>query len=442
MLSSQYEFGRNYQIKLLALIATVPSFLPSYRDIIKPTYFDGKPLVDICRLALDYHTKYQMGPTLDAIVEAVDEYLRLTPAAASSSDKYIDILEELSKVSLVEQEDVTSKAIEFAKRQEFCEAAMGMVKDIQEGNREGVSKAIKRLEYCSQIGTNRTDLGIEYFENVSTWDDDRTATCIPTGIPTLDECLGGGLSVGELGVVAAPPNRGKTTFLVNFAVAAMRRGYDVVHYSLEMEPAAIRSRFDGCLLGVLRKGATKEQMFKRLQEVKEAVPGKLWIKAWPMKTATPSMVLGHYQSLIRDGKLSGLPNSTLVVVDSGYLMRPEQKYGEMRHERAHLYQELVRFAKTQRVPVWTGIQGNRGAETKEVVGIEDLAECFEVAMDADVVLGICQSTDELDAGLARIHTAKVREGSRHKIVNVRVDYAKCRMHETTESLVKDDTEEY
>jgi len=438
MLSTQYEFGRTYQVKLLALIATVPSFLPSYRDIIKSSYFDGKALVDVCRLSLDYYSKYGSGPTLDAILEAVAELLRVAPDKANQSEHYFDLLEELSAVSLLEKDDVINKAIEFARRQEFCETAMGMVKDIQDGNREGISKAIKRLEVCSQIGTNRTDLGVEYFENFATWDEDRALTCIPTGIPSLDECLGGGLSIGELGVVAAPPNRGKTTFLVNFGVAALRRGYDVVHYSLEMEPAAIRSRFDGCLLGMVRKGATREQMMQRLESIKASVPGKLWIKAWPMKTATPAMITGHFQSLVRDGKVGTTPNSTLVIVDSGYLMRSEQRYGEVRHERASLYQELIRFGKIQRVPVWTGIQGNRFSETKEVVGIEDLAECFEVAMDADVVLGICQSTDELDAGFARVHTAKVREGSRHKIVNVRVDYSKCRIHETTESLVKED----
>lgn len=435
MTPSQYDFGRPYQIKLLALVCCIPTFLQAYRDVVRPSFFDGAELVDIARTAIQYYEKYGKGPTYDATEEAVLGLLEANQEKAALADLYEKALYELKSASVFEEEDVVAKAVDFARRQAFCEAVMKSIEDVRSGNRESIVNAIRRHEEVSRIGTNRLDLGIDYFEDVSTWDEDRTANAIPTGIPLLDEYLSCGLAEGELGVVAAPPNRGKSTILINFGMAALRRGYDVIHYSLEMEKAAVRSRYDGCLLGVVRKNTTKEEMQRRLDLVKENLNAKLWIKCWPMNTATASMIAGHLHALKADGKIAcGGNNKKLIIVDSGYLMASESNLSELRHVHRALYQSLVKLAKTERCPIWTGIQGNRSAEEKEVVGIEDLAECFAVAADADVVLGICQSKEELDEGLARIHTAKVREGVRHRIVPVKVDYERCRMHQTDEIL--------
>ena len=441
MTPTQYDFGRPYQIKLLALVCTVPTFLQAYRDVVRPNFFDGAELVDIARIALQYHDKYGKGPTYDATEEGILGLLEANKEKAALADLYEKALYEVKSASLLEEEDIVSRAVDFARRQAFCEAVMKSIEDVRSGNRESIANAIRRHEDVSRIGTNRLDLGIDYFEDTSTWDEDRSLNAIPTGLPLLDEYLCGGLAEGELGVIAAPPNRGKSTFLINFGVAAMRRGFDVIHYSLEMERAAVRSRYDGCLLGVVRKNTSKEEMQRRLDMVKETIGAKLWIKCWPMNTATSSMISGHFHALKADGQIHPGPGKKLIIVDSGYLMQPETHLTELRHVHRSLYQSLVKLAKVERCPVWTGIQGNRSAEEKEVVGIEDLAECFAVAADADVVLGICQGKDELDEGLARIHTAKVREGVRHKIVPVRVDYERCRMFQTDEIYRKKDNDD-
>lgn len=431
MLKESYDFGRQYQLKLLAMVSCVPTFLQSYRDVVRPSFFDGAELVDIARLSISYFEKYGKGPTYDATVEAVFGLLEANKEKAALADLYEATLLELKSASMQEQEDVIAKAIDFARRQAFCEVVMKSINDVKSGDKAAIANAIQRHEEISRIGTNRLDLGVDYWEDTSTWDEDRTVCAIPTGLVLLDEYLSSGLAAGELGVIAAPPNRGKSTFLINFGVAAMKRGYDVIHYSLEMERAAVRSRYDGCLLGVVKKNTTREEMQRKLDAARASVPGKLWIRCWPMNTATPSMLSGHLHALKADGKISSTAQNTkLIIVDSGYLMAPEVQYNDLRHVHRWLYQALVKLAKTERCPVWTGIQGNRGAEEKEVVGIEDLAECFAVAADADVVLGICQSKEELEEGLARIHTAKVREGVRHRIVPVKVDYERCRLHQT------------
>lgn len=47
---------------------------------------------------------------------------------------------------------------------------------------------------------------------------------VPTGLPTLDACLHGGLPRGQLSEIAGPPSSGRTTLLLQMIGAATRHG--------------------------------------------------------------------------------------------------------------------------------------------------------------------------------------------------------------------------
>ncbi|EEB74226.1 ATPase domain-containing protein [Thermococcus sp. AM4] len=59
---------------------------------------------------------------------------------------------------------------------------------------------------------------------------------ISTGIPGLDEMLGGGLIAGRAYLVEGPPGAGKTILAMHFAMAGVERGENALYVTLE-EPA-------------------------------------------------------------------------------------------------------------------------------------------------------------------------------------------------------------
>lgn len=65
---------------------------------------------------------------------------------------------------------------------------------------------------------------------------------IPTGFGELDELLCGGLVKPELTIVGARPGKGKSAFLLAASMAAVRNGFHVGYFSLEMSPIQLGQR--------------------------------------------------------------------------------------------------------------------------------------------------------------------------------------------------------
>ena len=67
-------------------------------------------------------------------------------------------------------------------------------------------------------------------------------TGLPTPFPKLDWMLGGGMRNGEVYVIGANQGAGKTSLVLQFALAATRRGHGVLIFSMEMGWRAIFQR--------------------------------------------------------------------------------------------------------------------------------------------------------------------------------------------------------
>ena len=66
---------------------------------------------------------------------------------------------------------------------------------------------------------------------------------IPTGIPSLDEMLGGGLRRGSLTVIASRPGMGKTSFALQLAGNFTAAGKHVTVFSSKLQKESILQRF-------------------------------------------------------------------------------------------------------------------------------------------------------------------------------------------------------
>lgn len=91
----------------------------------------------------------------------------------------------------------------------------------------------------SDVNTNRTQYKdvvsdiVRYLDGLSSGD---TSMFIPTGIPTVDRKLGGGLRPGQLHVVLGGTGSGKTAFASQLCDSAVAHGRRSLLFSMEVDP--------------------------------------------------------------------------------------------------------------------------------------------------------------------------------------------------------------
>ena len=87
------------------------------------------------------------------------------------------------------------------------------------------------------------DLGHDYIIGIEERLTQSSRVTVKTGWDPIDELMDGGLGGGELGVVVAPAGIGKTWCLQSMGASAVKRGLNVVHYTLELNEAYVGLRF-------------------------------------------------------------------------------------------------------------------------------------------------------------------------------------------------------
>jgi circadian clock protein KaiC len=96
---------------------------------------------------------------------------------------------------------------------------------------------------------------------------------LPSGIPALDETLGGGLEFGMSNLFVGPPGAGKSTLASLFAAAAADRGDRVAIYLFDERPETYKRRAEG--LGIpLARHAGEGRIHIRQLDPAEIAPGE------------------------------------------------------------------------------------------------------------------------------------------------------------------------
>jgi len=349
-------------------------------------------------------------------------------ADESVADKIEPLVDKLYAEDISDAQAVMQKTVEFGKVQAMINAVLDGADEVQKGNRAAV---LPLIHEASLVGEDILNVGIDYKVEA----EDRLARylseevldpdVIPTGLPHLDYAMGGGLSRGELGVVLAPPKRGKSTTLINFGFGALSNvmGLNVVHYTMEMSDKKVAGRYDDRVAGPLveKKHTAPEQFTAGLgQRIKTFVRGRLFIKGYPTRTATATMLRTHLSLLVSRGFAPDM-----VLVDYADIMKAERRVGEMRHEQAGIYEDLRQMAGEFNCAVWTGSQAPRSALEKPTLDLGDFAEAFEKAAIVDAAIAFCQTPQERLDLTCRLVFVGLRNSEDNRMVMCRVIRDRC-----------------
>jgi hypothetical protein len=247
---------------------------------------------------------------------------------------------------------------------------------------------------------------------------------IPTGIFHVDAMLGGGGARGEVGVLVAPPNYGKSMGLVNIGYGAA--GYvsqsNVGHVSLEMSEYLVSSRYGARATFKWFDGDVDTYKTQLLEATNRRMYGDIDILG-----GSPGMLSGYdlrryLERLLRDD----FPVDCLIVDYADLMKLPKGDTAFERH--GENYTLLKQIAKDYDLMLWTASQTTRSSLRKLTIDLDDIAESFQKAARADIVLAWCQTPEEEDDHEMRWFCAKNRAGLKHW-------YVKCKLHDTAHAVV-------
>lgn len=237
-----------------------------------------------------------------------------------------------------------------------------------------------------------------------------------TGFTDVDRLLGG-ISRGDMVIVAARPSIGKTAFAGALALRAAQAGKRVVFFTLEMTASALIERFESVLSRVplhwVKRRAVDAGAIDRFYEAALAL-AKLDITIVERCAGADQMagVLRQCQQI---------RPVDLVCIDYLGLMRPPAGARTRNDQVSEISRGLKLLAQSERVPLVVLSQLNRECESRDNhrPRLSDLRDSGSLEQDADAVLMLHredyyrklkdpESTD-LD-GIAEVIVTKARNG--------------------------------
>lgn len=210
---------------------------------------------------------------------------------------------------------------------------------------------------------------------------------IPSGFYDLDKVTGGFFG-GHLGIIAARPGMGKTSFVLGIALHAARQKKGAVAiFSLEMSGRELVQRLVSMISGVstsaMRRPNLSAEEFDKLADGCEELYG-LPIYIDDSSVIAPLEMRGKCRRLMQQEGLA------LVIVDYLQLMRSSRRTENRTQEIAEIARALKALAKELDVPVLALSQLSRKPEdrTDKRPYLSDLRESGSIEAEADIVMFI------------------------------------------------------
>ena len=144
-----------------------------------------------------------------------------------------------------------------------------------------------------------------------------------------------------------------------------------------------------------------EEIYEQIKDVE----GKLIIKEYPTKSASPKTIRNHLERLHQRDI-----NPGMIIVDYADLLRPTTMYKEKRHDLETIYEDLRGIAQEYNCPIWTASQTNRSGLNAEVITMEAISEAFNKCFVADFIFTLSRTVEDKRTDSGRIFVAKNRNG--------------------------------
>ena len=226
---------------------------------------------------------------------------------------------------------------------------------------------------------------------------------ISTPWEKINTLLQGGLGNGDFGLIFGNPGGGKSWSLVALGGHAVKLGYNVLHYTLELGEDYVGRRYDAFFtqIPVDKISSQKDKIESTVEELK----GNLIIKEFPTGKATMTTVESHIQKV----KDLGI-EPDLVIIDYVDLLSSKRKTVDRKSEIDDIYSSTKGLARELNIPIWSVSQVNRAGAKDNIVEGDKAAGSYDKIMITDVCISLSRQRRDKVEGTGRFHIMKNRYG--------------------------------
>ena len=406
-LKSLQSYGKGFQLKVLGSLLTDKSFLLNVRDVLHEHYFDADSHKWIISQIIEYFDKYHTNITMDV--------LRVELQKLENEVLQVALKEELRNSYQASQDDldyVQEEFTKFCQNQEMKNAILSSADLLKDNNFDGIRDLVEK---AIKAGADK-NIGHEYNKDVeSRYRVDYRPT-IPTPWPVLNDGIQGGFGPGDLAIVFGSPGGGKSWTMVAIAAHAVKLGYKVNYYTLELGEDYVGKRFDCYFTGHSIDEVNNHR--KEVQTYIDNLKGRLIVKEYAPKQASVSTIRSHIQKCM---DMEHKPD--IVIIDYvDYLRAPSKKrFAERKDEIDDVFVATKGLAKELKIPILTPSQVNRMGAKDSVIEGDKAAGSYDKMMVADMCFSLSRQKEDKVLGTGRVHVMKNRYGQDGMTYHVKMD---------------------
>ena len=388
------NYGADFQIKAISSLLTHKEFLTNIHDIINEDFFENSAHRWCIKEILRYYDKYHTTPSLEVLkveLQKVDNDVLQLSIKEQLKLAYVSSDEDLKYV----QEEFTN----FCRNQQLKKALMSSVDLLKAGDFDGIRHIV---DGALRAGQDK-NVGHEYIKDIEERYRENSRKTLPTPWKRINDILQGGLGNGDFGLIFGSPGGGKSWSLVALGGYAVRLGYNVLHYTLELGEAYVGKRYDAFFTNIPVNET--ERLRGKAEEVIPQLPGQLIIKEFPTGRATMSTIESHIK------KVEGMGvKADLVIIDYVDLLSSGRKNRERKDEIDDIYTSTKGLARELDIPIWSVSQVNRAGANDEIIEGDKAAGSYDKLMISDFAMSLSRKKEDKVNNTGRFHIMKNRYG--------------------------------
>ena len=226
---------------------------------------------------------------------------------------------------------------------------------------------------------------------------------VPTPWDKINNLLQGGLGNGDFGLIFGNPGGGKSWSLVALGGHAVRLGYNVLHYTLELGEEYVGKRYDAFFTKIPVNKIDSQR--DKVEEIIPQLPGKLIIKEYPTGRASVSTIESH---IAKSTSMGVKPD--LVIIDYVDLLSSRKTNRERKDEIDDIYTSTKGLARQLDIPIWSVSQVNRAGANDNVIQGDKAAGSYDKIMITDFCMSLSRKKEDKVNNTGRFHLMKNRYG--------------------------------